>query len=105
MEKLLNMFGLTTLKSAELRAQQLTTQAVENALGEKPYHKLVMFTRYCRKYKFKVVAVGMGEAEAMAQSRHMLEHEFNVSDMSEQNKFTGLFIPNVKQSNDLDLLE
>ena len=47
----------------------------------------------------------MGEAEAMAQSRHMLEHEFNVSDMSEQNKFTGLFIPNVKQSNDLDLLE
>lgn len=105
MEKLLNFFGLTTLKAAELNAQQVANQAVEKALGEKPYQKILMFARTCRKYKFKVVAVDMDETETMASSRHFAEREFNVIDMREQNKFTDLFIPNLKHSNELDLLK
>lgn len=104
MEKILNLFGLTTVKRAKEDSKQASKVAVENALGEKPYQKLLDFTRVCRKYKFKVVAVGMDEAESMASSRYLAEREFDLN-MNEQNQFTNKFIPNLKQSNDLDLLK
>ena len=45
MKKILNLFGLTTIKSAK----QASKDAVENALSEKPYQKVLDFTHICRK--------------------------------------------------------
>ena len=104
MEKILNLLGLTTVRKAKEDSKQASKVAVENALGEKPYQKLLDFTRVCRKYKFKVVAVGMDESEAMASSRFLAEREFDLN-MNEQNQFANQFIPNLKQSCDLDLLK
>jgi hypothetical protein len=104
MEKLLNIFGLTTIKKAKKDSKEASKVAVENSLGEKPYQKILDFSRVCRKYKFKVVAVGMDEAESMASSRFLAENEYDL-DMKGQNQFTSQFIPNLKQSQDLDLLK
>ena len=104
MEKLLNIFGLTTLKQADQNAKAMTKKAVESALNEKPYDRVLKFVRVCRKYNFKVVTVGVDEQTAMKNSRNMAEIEFN-ADVSEQSEFERLFIPQVKASNDLDLLK
>ena len=104
MEKLLNLLGLTTLKHAQSKTDLAVKEAVENALGEKPYKKVLDFARVCRKYSFKVVAVGVDDAKAMGLSRQLAEREFN-ADMAEQNEFTSNFIPNVKPTNNIDLLK
>jgi len=104
MEKLFNLFGLTTLKQAEMNTETAVKKAVENALNEKPYDRVLNFVRVCRKYNFKVVAVGVEESRAMANARFLAEKEFN-ADLSEQNDFERLFIPNIKASIDLDLLK
>lgn len=103
MEKILNMFGLTTIKNADIKAKLQAKEAVEQATKEKSYQKLLNFTRFCRKYKFRVVAVDMDDAEAMAHSRLLAQREYDL-DMSEQNEFTNQFIPNLKQSENLELL-
>ncbi|MFQ3257747.1 MAG: hypothetical protein ACI9X8_000242 [Pseudoalteromonas distincta] len=104
MEKVLNLFGLTTQKQAQIKTELAVKEAVENALGEKPYKKVLDFVRVCRKYSFKVVAVGVDDEKAMGLSRQLAEKEFN-ADMSEQREFSFKFIPNVKPTNDIDLLK
>ena len=104
MEKLLNLFGLTTLKQAKNKTDIAVKEAVESTLGEKSYKRVLDFVRVCRKYSFKVVTVGVDDAEAIELSRQLAEREFN-ADMSEQNEFTSNFIPNLKPTNDFDLLK
>ena len=51
-----------------------------------------------------MVAVGVDDEKAMGLSRQLAEREFN-ADMSEQREFSFKFIPNVKPTNDIDLLK
>lgn len=104
MEKLLNFFGLTTLKQAQIKTDKAVNQAVETILGEKPYKRVLDFVRHCRKYRFKVVAVDIDSEEALKLSRDFAEKAY-YANTSEQNEFASQFMPHVKPVNDMNLLK
>lgn len=93
--RILKRFGLTTIQNAELQSQNAVKVAVESALNEKPYSTVSHFARACRKYGFKVVAVGTSEAEMVDNAKQMAAREFG-SDCEEQHAFADRFLPHTK---------
>lgn len=104
MGKALNFFGLTTIKSEKERTKNAIKKAVESAMGEKQSASSLRFVKFCRRYNFKVVTVGVDEAVAISCAKILAKNEFN-ADTNEQDEFVRAFIPHLKQSTDTDLLK
>lgn len=95
MYRILNRFGLTTIRNAELQSHNAVKVAVESALSDKPYNTVSHFARVCSKYSFKVVAVGSSEAEMVDNAKQLAAREFG-SDSEEQHIFAEKFLPHTK---------